>query len=75
MFGGELCGMERKIAGLPQQQVACAEEIKLVKRLSAQQKQDKNKLYSLHAPEVECIGKSRFASIVGTAWQPAINCR
>jgi transposase, IS5 family len=25
----------------------------------AQQRQDKNKLYALHAPEVECIGKAK----------------
>ncbi len=29
--------------------------------LLAQQKQDKNKLYSLHAPEVECISKGKVA--------------
>ena len=30
-----------------------------VERLLTQQKKDKNKLYSLHAPEVECIGKGK----------------
>ena len=30
-----------------------------VKRLLTQQSKDKNKLYSLHAPEVECIGKGK----------------
>ncbi|MDP1596137.1 MAG: IS5 family transposase [Methylotenera sp.] len=30
-----------------------------VKRLLAQQRTDKNKLYSLHAPEVECIAKGK----------------
>lgn len=30
-----------------------------VKRLLAQKRNDKNKLYSLHAPEVECIGKGK----------------
>jgi IS5 family transposase len=30
-------------------------ELALAERLLTQQKQDKNKLYSLHAPEVECI--------------------
>lgn len=28
-------------------------------RLEQQQRQDKNKLYALHAPEVECIGKGK----------------
>jgi transposase, IS5 family len=31
----------------------------IVKRLLAQQRTDKNKLYSLHAPEVECIAKGK----------------
>ena len=30
-----------------------------VKRLLEQKRSDKNKLYSLHAPEVECIGKGK----------------
>ena len=30
-----------------------------VKRLLEQKPTDKNKLYSLHAPEVECIGKGK----------------
>lgn len=33
--------------------------LSLAKRLHAQQRQDKNKLYSLHAPEVECIAKGK----------------
>ena len=33
----------------------------LAKRLLAQQKQDKHKLYSLHAPAVECISKGKVA--------------
>ena len=28
-------------------------------RIAAQQPQDKNKLYALHAPEVVCIGKGK----------------
>ncbi|QQG66647.1 IS5 family transposase [Desulfobulbus oligotrophicus] len=34
-------------------------ELMLAGRLLTQQKQDKNKLYSLHAPEVECIAKGK----------------
>ncbi len=51
--------IERKIANQAEKQVVFAEELGLAKRLLAQQKQDKNKLYSLHAPEVECISKGK----------------
>ena len=51
--------IERKIANQAEKQVAFAEELGLAKRLLAQQKKDKNKLYSLHAPEVECISKGK----------------
>lgn len=51
--------IERKIANQADKQAAFAAELGLAKRLLAQQKQDKNKLYSLHAPEVECISKGK----------------
>ena len=51
--------IERKIAAQPERQAVFAEELALAKRLLAQQRQDKNKLYSLHAPEVECISKGK----------------
>lgn len=51
--------IERKTANQAEKQVAFAEELGLAKRLLAQQKKDKNKLYSLHAPEVECISKGK----------------
>lgn len=35
------------------------EELWLTERMLDQQKQDKNKLYSIHAPEVECIAKGK----------------
>jgi IS5 family transposase len=38
---------------------ALSELLALAKRLFAQQKLDKNKLYSIHAPEVECISKGK----------------
>jgi len=38
---------------------ALIHELQLAKRLLAQKPKDKNKLYSLHAPEVECIGKGK----------------
>ena len=51
----------RKTAGKAAQQAVFAEELALAERLLAQQKADKNKLYSLHAPEVECISKGKVA--------------
>ena len=51
--------IERKIAAQPEHQAVFAAELVLAKRLLAQRKQDKNKLYSLHAPEVECISKGK----------------
>lgn len=35
------------------------EALALAKRLLAQKRDDKNKLYSIHAPEVECISKGK----------------
>src|ERR1017187_4976010 len=48
---------------LPQQSAAVqehfAEPLARVARLLAQQRHDHDRLYSLHAPEVECISKSK----------------
>jgi IS5 family transposase len=49
----------RKIAGDGEQEARFARLLGLVERLLAQQPQDKNKLYSLHAPEVVCIAKGK----------------
>jgi len=49
----------RKIAGDAALELAFAELLALADRLLAQTKTDKNKLYSLHAPEVECIAKGK----------------
>lgn len=43
----------------PQPDVQLAELLHKAHRLLTQQRQDKNKLYSLHAPEVECISKGK----------------
>ena len=51
--------IERKIAGEAELQAVFADELTLAKRLLKQQKTDRNKLYSLHAPEVECISKGK----------------
>ena len=49
----------RTISGKEDLQAAFSAELDLARRLLGQQRQDKNKLYSLHAPEVECIGKGK----------------
>jgi transposase, IS5 family len=36
-----------------------ADLLGLAKRLEVQQREDRNKLYSVHAPEVECIAKGK----------------
>lgn len=51
--------IERKTAGEPDLVGARAFVLKRVKRLLAQKRDDKNKLYALHAPEVECIAKGK----------------
>lgn len=43
----------------PQPDTQLAELQDKAQRLLTQQRQDKNKLYSLHAPEVECISKGK----------------
>ena len=49
----------RKIAGAREIEAVFAEPLARVTRLLQQRRTDKNKLYSLHAPEVECIGKGK----------------
>lgn len=48
---------------LPEQPIlvraAFQETLEKTQRILTQQKDDKNKLYSFHAPEVECIGKGK----------------
>jgi transposase, IS5 family len=51
--------IERKIDGQPDLQHACEPRIERVKQLLAQKPDDKNKIYALHAPEVECIAKGK----------------
>ena len=51
--------IERKIADSSELQAIFANELSMAKRLLKQQQKDKNKLYSLHAPEVECINKGK----------------
>ncbi len=49
----------RKILDDPDLHAQFHEELELTERMLAQQKKDKNKLYSIHGPEVECIAKGK----------------
>lgn len=49
----------RKVLSDPDLHAAFHEELTLTERMLDQQRQDKNKLYSIHAPEVECIAKGK----------------
>jgi len=49
----------RKIDGRQDIKPVFQPELLLAARLLSQEKKDKNKLYSLHAPEVECIAKGK----------------
>ena len=49
----------RKVAGNETLEARFARLLGLVERLLAQRPKDKNKLYSLHAPEVVCIAKGK----------------
>ena len=51
--------IERKIANRADLQDVFANELALANRLLQQERKDKRKLYSLHAPEVECISKGK----------------
>ncbi len=51
--------IDRQIAGDLDRQFTFADELAMAKRLLTQEKHSKDKLYSLHAPEVECISKGK----------------
>jgi IS5 family transposase len=51
--------IERKTADWPSLPDTLAHELKLAKHLLAQQPKSRDKLYSLYAPEVECISKGK----------------
>lgn len=51
--------MQRKLNGDQVNMDAVKTILAKVQRLLSQQRTDKNKLYSLHAPEVECIAKGK----------------
>lgn len=54
------CEVARQLAALPEQAQAKVRDL-LVRtdRILTQKTKDKNKLYALHAPEVECISKGK----------------
>jgi IS5 family transposase len=56
LLGRTIRDIERKCS---EPSPALAALLALAKRLEAQQREDKNKLYSVHAPEVECIAKGK----------------
>jgi transposase, IS5 family len=49
----------RKIAGKADVEVVFAMPLERINRLLRQRREDKKKLYSLHAPEVECLAKGK----------------
>ena len=52
--------IERQFAGLPESARSGARDLlERTARILTQRKKDKNKLYALHAPEVECIAKGK----------------
>lgn len=51
--------IERRIGKSEGLEAVFTDEIAMAKRLLAQEKHSKGKLYSLHAPEVECIAKGK----------------
>lgn len=51
--------IRRKTDGDGDLEAVFAEELGKAERLPAQERDSKNKLYSLHAPEVECISKGK----------------
>ena len=59
MFGRVLRDVERKAKLMNIQDKKLNELLDLGHRLFKQKREDKNKIYSLHAPEVECIAKGK----------------
>jgi hypothetical protein len=52
--------VQRQLAKLPEQVQAKGQDLlQRVGRILTQKTKDKNKLYALHAPEVECISKGK----------------
>lgn len=55
-LGRVIRDVERKATAMP---AALNAKLEIAKRLHAQRRDDKDKLYALHAPEVECLAKGK----------------
>lgn len=58
-LGRVIRDIERKIQGEDALLALFDEDLSKARRLLAQHRHDKNKLYAIHAPEVECISKGK----------------
>lgn len=52
-------GTEWKVAGSVELESVFSEPLSLARRILSQSRHGKDKLYSIHAPEVECIAKGK----------------
>lgn len=59
ILGRLIRDIERKIAGNEGAEAFFATQLERARTIQTQERSDKNKLYALHAPEVECIGKGK----------------
>jgi IS5 family transposase len=59
MLGRVICDIGRKIAGNAFLEQFFAEVLAFAARPDNQEKNGKNKIYSIHAPEVECISEGK----------------
>ena len=63
--GGVMRDVERQLGGLTQpSRAALEEQMSRTKRILSRKRKDKNKLYVLHAPEVEFQGRQSSWRIV-----------
>jgi IS5 family transposase len=58
-LGRVIRDIERQVAGSDDLQSVFSEPLGLARRILSQRRHDKNKVYSVHAPEVECIAKGK----------------
>jgi len=58
-LGRVMRDIQRKIEGDPDKRIVFREALALTERLLRQKRTDRNKVYSIHAPEVECISKGK----------------
>ena len=80
MLGRVIRDITRKIVGRPELADVFALRLAARRVKDQRQRQRDRKLYSLHAPEVECVGKARptspMSSASRSAWRgPSNRCR